>query len=73
MAKCGQSEGLESQREKGAHTVNRQTSGLIFISGQRRPPAEVISKTLSDRLWSPPIQPDLGLMQLGSRAALIIN
>lgn len=32
--KCEESEGLERQRERQEHTVNRKTSGPIFISGQ---------------------------------------
>lgn len=34
MVKCEEGEGLKRQRERGEHTVNRKTSGLIFISRQ---------------------------------------
>lgn len=34
MVKCEERGGSEGQRERGVHTVNRKTSGLIFVSGQ---------------------------------------
>lgn len=34
MLKCEEGEGLERQRERGVHTVNRKMSEMIFISRQ---------------------------------------